>query len=261
MSALTRIRRERNDSYTTINNAVLRDARLSLKAKGLLMTVMGLPDDWDFSVKGMEAILKEGRDAIYAAIDELIRLGYVIRVTERSPGGKIAGTTYSFRETPVKSGDEPYTGFPDTDNPPQYKKDLIKETRRIDTIVSETTGKSVSDAPISKNGKGTQDPRRTHPAIVAVRDVLRRFPDKDFWDKIIDRFGESPDSEKLLACFLEWKERGYNPNSLKWLNWYFQGIPNFNGRGIEVKTGEPTRLTARQLHALIDAEEASTAAA
>lgn len=77
----------------------------------------------------------------------------------------------------------------------------------------------------SKKPKAPADPRRLHPAIVAVRSVMSRYPDKDLWDKTIKRLGDKPDESKLRECWEEWIERGYNKMSLKWLNWYFDGIP------------------------------------
>lgn len=81
------------------------------------MTIMGLPDNWDFSMRGMISILGEGRDAIYTAMKELVELGYCQREQIRN-NGKLASTIYSFNENP----ETPYTDFPYTGNPPQYKR-------------------------------------------------------------------------------------------------------------------------------------------
>lgn len=143
----TRITVERNGNFTTVSNSVLRNANLSLKAVGLFVRVLGLPPDWDFSVRGLQKIVKEGRDAIYSALAELIEHGYVERKQHGTEGGQYGEVEYIFREEPQqKSGSQPrtgfpYTGFPYTDNPPQSKtisnKDIkkekeIRETRRED---------------------------------------------------------------------------------------------------------------------------------
>ena len=47
-----------------MSNYHLRDKNLSLKAKGLLSFMLSLPDDWDYSLKGLVSICKENKDAI-----------------------------------------------------------------------------------------------------------------------------------------------------------------------------------------------------
>lgn len=67
-----------NKDYTVMSNHHLRNKELSLKAKGLLSVMLGLPDDWDYSVNGLAAISKEGRRAVDNALKELKENGYVV---------------------------------------------------------------------------------------------------------------------------------------------------------------------------------------
>ena len=55
---------EKVKDYTTISNYHLRDKRLSLKAKGLLTMILALPEDWNFTIRGLSAICKEGVESI-----------------------------------------------------------------------------------------------------------------------------------------------------------------------------------------------------
>lgn len=71
------IRVEKNKNYTVMSNVHLRDKALSLKAKGLLSLILSLPDDWQYNVKGLAAISKEGRSGITSALQELEAAGYV----------------------------------------------------------------------------------------------------------------------------------------------------------------------------------------
>ena len=50
---------ERIKDYTVMSNHHLRNKNLSLKAKGLLSQMLSLPDDWDYTLKGLAAINKE----------------------------------------------------------------------------------------------------------------------------------------------------------------------------------------------------------
>ena len=97
MNKVTRIK---NANYTTISNVFLRDKKLSLKAKGLLATILSLPENWDFSIKGICATIKAGTTAVYSAIDELKEHGYCKVVTNRNEKGMIVGNDYTFYEGP-----------------------------------------------------------------------------------------------------------------------------------------------------------------
>ena len=74
---------ERIKDYTVMSNHHLRNKNLSLKAKGLLSQMLSLPDDWDYTLKGLAAINKESVDAIRTAIWELEDTGYVVRTRVR----------------------------------------------------------------------------------------------------------------------------------------------------------------------------------
>ena len=75
---------ERNKGYTVMSNHHLRNKELSLKAKGLLSQMLSLPEDWDYTLKGLSLINREKIDAIREAIKELERAGY-ISITIRTP--------------------------------------------------------------------------------------------------------------------------------------------------------------------------------
>ena len=62
---------ERTRDYTVMSNHHLRNGKLSLKAKGLLSMMLSLPEDWNYTTRGLAAICKEGVDAIGGALREL----------------------------------------------------------------------------------------------------------------------------------------------------------------------------------------------
>ena len=55
--AVFRVEKTRN--YTVMSNHHLRDKSLSLKAKGLLSLMLSLPEDWDYTTRGLAYICKE----------------------------------------------------------------------------------------------------------------------------------------------------------------------------------------------------------
>ena len=120
------VKREKSKNYTTISNVFLRDKNLSIKAKGLLAVVMSLPEDWDFTINGICSVLKEGKTAIYSAIQELKDCGYCNVDICRNEKGIITGNDYTFREFPNEGNpysEEPHSDFRHTENQTQ----IIKE--------------------------------------------------------------------------------------------------------------------------------------
>ena len=61
---------EKNKNYTVMSN-------WHLKAKGLLSFMLSLPDDWDYSLNGLEKVLKENETSINTALKELKKYGYL----------------------------------------------------------------------------------------------------------------------------------------------------------------------------------------
>lgn len=79
---------EKNRNYTVMSNVHLKDRGISLKAKGLLSVILSLPEDWNYTTRGLAAICKEGVDSIGAALRELESAGYLIRHRLRDKGGR-----------------------------------------------------------------------------------------------------------------------------------------------------------------------------
>ena len=108
---------ERTRDYTVMSNHHLRNANLSLKAKGLLSMMLSLPEDWNYTTRGLAKICKEGVDAIGAALRELEGAGYIVRHQRRDKSGRITDTEYVIYEQPQPDLSQPDTASPDTENP------------------------------------------------------------------------------------------------------------------------------------------------
>ena len=63
--------------YTQINNKLLNDKDISLKAKGLYSFMYSKPNNWNFTIKSMVTQLKDGYDAIQRGLQELKAKGWV----------------------------------------------------------------------------------------------------------------------------------------------------------------------------------------
>lgn len=85
---------EKTRDYTVMSNHHLKNKNLTLKAKGLLSVMLSLPETWDYTLKGLAIINREGVDAIREAVRELEKAGYIVRTRVRNAKGRLTGTEY-----------------------------------------------------------------------------------------------------------------------------------------------------------------------
>lgn len=153
---------EKNTNYTTMSNHHLRDQTLSLKAKGLLSMILSLPDTWNYSVRGLAAISREGVTGIVTALKELEAHGYLFRRQLRQPNGKLGPIEYIVYEIPqakphpdAPCTEKPDTVSPDTEGPdaglphPETPAQRSKEETKQEQSIPEGN---------KKRGKGAQHP-------------------------------------------------------------------------------------------------------
>lgn len=142
---MNKIIRKKNHDYTILSNVFLKDKNLSIKAKGFLAVVMGLPENWDFSINGICTILKEGKTAIYNVIDELKTQNYCNVKVCRDEKGRIVGNDYTFYEKPYiekPHSEEPRPENPNMDNQPQLNTYLSNEEVSINDEKNKKEDKS-----------------------------------------------------------------------------------------------------------------------
>lgn len=84
----------RYDSFSIIPNTYLRDERVSLKARGLMTTMLYLPDSWDFSVVGLAKLIPDGESSIKTSMKELEQCGYIVKEQIRGSNGKFGRFIY-----------------------------------------------------------------------------------------------------------------------------------------------------------------------
>ena len=146
---------EKTRDYTVMSNYHLRDMSLSLKAKGLLSLMLSLPENWDYTMKGLAHICKDGIDAISTALKELEQQGYLTRERIRLPNGRLGDIEYTIHEQPVDPDIppnppkrenprqvNPVQAFPEQvkpeqDNPAQLNTNRSK-TEELKTVLSST---------------------------------------------------------------------------------------------------------------------------
>ena len=111
---------EKTKNYTVMSNYHLRDPTLSCKACGLLSKMLSLPENWDYTTRGLAAICKDGVGSIGSALKELEAAGYLVRRQLRDDHGRMGSIEYTIYETPQLAKSAvvpPRTDSPDTENP------------------------------------------------------------------------------------------------------------------------------------------------
>lgn len=178
---------DKTRDYTVMSNHHLRNTELSLKAKGLLSLMLSLPDNWDYTTKGLARICKDGVDSICAAVRELEEHGYVIRERVRGANGQLGSIEYTILEQPAEPSPErenpvqvkpilenPALEKPEQENPAQSNKDKSN----TDLSITEPSNpiRSNPPAPEGRNGKDGMEAREIYREIVHGNieyDILR----------------------------------------------------------------------------------------
>ena len=188
---------ERNKGYTVMSNHHLRNKDLSLKAKGLLSQMLSLPENWDYTLKGLSLINRESIDAIRTAVWELEKAGYITRQQNRDGKGKMADMIYTIYEQPQPrpeqpdeatpglenpvlenpTSDNPTPGNPTLENPMQINKDISSKEKSI-TDVSITDPIPILSRPSPLGDEAAQPPERkgteakSQSAIEIYREII-----------------------------------------------------------------------------------------
>lgn len=126
---------DKTRDYTVMSNHHLRNTELSLKAKGLLSLMLSLPENWDYTTKGLAAICKDGSDSISSCIRELEKHGYIIRERMRNEKGQLTTIEYTILEQPKNT--PPEREKPIRENPvldiPAQAEPIQENTAQLNT--------------------------------------------------------------------------------------------------------------------------------
>ena len=119
-------------NYTVVANDLIRDKRLTLKAKGLALLMMSLPDEWKFTERWLATQSSDGLSALRSAIAELEATGYLKRKRLKDEKGKFIGNDYTVFENPLFEN-------PIMENPITENRTLINtETKNTDKQSTDT---------------------------------------------------------------------------------------------------------------------------
>lgn len=134
------LRKSNKEQYTSVPQGIFRDKRLSLKDIGLLTCMLSLPDNWEFSENGLEAIFpNDGQTSIRTGLKKLEQTGYLSRKRQRGENGQITGVVWHLRDTPC--GDKPHCENHSLENPnwANQPQSNTKQSNTKESITKEDT--------------------------------------------------------------------------------------------------------------------------
>ena len=180
---------EKTRDYTVMSNHHLRDMSLSLKAKGLLSLMLSLPENWDYTMKGLSRICKDGIDSISGGIRELEEHGYLIRERVRGANGQLGSIEYTILEKPKEP--TPAQEKPIRENPVQANPTLV-------TPVQE------EPAQLNKD-RSSNEPSRTDLSSTEISNPIQSNPPTPAGARMgMDRMGARESYRELILENIEY---------------------------------------------------------
>jgi len=143
MSETYFIKQSRKDKFTILDNTCIQDTTLSWKSKGVHTYLMSLPNDWKIFITEIVNHSSDGKAALYSAIQELEKHGYIKKIQNRRDDGCFDNTVYYVFEKPESEvSNSPLTDFPHADYPDTVKPDTdnrtLLNTNKLNTNIQKT---------------------------------------------------------------------------------------------------------------------------
>lgn len=152
MSSVIRV--VKNCNYTTLSNYHFRDRRLSWKAKGLLSTMLSLPDDWNYTIEGLASLSDDGIKSTNSGLAELEKCGYLVRKQLRDANGHFIAMEYTI-----------------------YEQAVIEEKSDQEQEITEPIGgRKIKEEPLCQNGQTVENTEFS--PLCPKRQTEKRFAEK-----------------------------------------------------------------------------------
>lgn len=201
------LRNPNKEKFTVVDNFSLRDGNLSLKARGLLVTMMSLPDNWKFSESGLCSILpKDGQSSIRSGLKELEAGGYLTRTRKRDSGGRVSEVVWTIR-------DKPHVGNQSVVNP------NLEDSTQLNTKESRTEKRRTNNIRASSDFLDERFNRfwSEYPKRVAKPSAIKAWEKINPDDELAERIIIAVQKQKKWD---QWKQDNgkYVPYPSTWLN-------------------------------------------
>ena len=193
-------------NYTIVSNGILKNQSLSLKDRGLIITLLSLPDNWAFTINGLSKIIPDGKDSIKNSLKHLEELGYVSKTQNRGEFGKYGNIVIEVHETPILPivenpltekplTEKPLTGKPVPENLSQYNNNKYNTNKSIihQSIHPSINNQNVDglvDMDESENYIYLKNLIKKNIEYDILSDQFKDLTDKDILDQIVDLITE-----------------------------------------------------------------------
>lgn len=167
-------RAEHTNDYTVIQNQLLTDGRLSLEARGFMAYVLALPDDWNFSIKGLAYQLGITERAVMKIVKELKAAGYIEQTKTKDGSGKFNGYVWEVAELSIyRTSVKPNYGKTElrkcrTSEKPNFGKTAVIPNTNNNQILNITKEEK-------KQKKGGEFDKLLEPLDPVIKDAFREF--------------------------------------------------------------------------------------
>lgn len=206
---MSKIIKHKSVHFTMVNNSVLQNPNLSLKAKGLHALLFSFPDGWDYSVSGLTPFSKDGKDGITSAIKELENAKLLIRKQCINERNVFTGYDYIIFDVPFT--ENPSTGTPSTEKP-FTENPLTENPLQNNTIENKTIENNTIENNIKENGEPpiamTDSPRKDKPSIEDSKPTRKSKSRKEFIPPTVEEVRKYCD------------EKGYSVDAVRFIEYY-----------------------------------------
>ena len=166
------------ENFTTIHNSLISDTEISYKAKGILIYMLSKPDGWNYNAKEIAKNSKDGIEAVYSGLKELVNARYVSR--KRFQDGTLC--YYVFEDKTINN-------IPDCYN---EKKEMKENPER------QNPEREITDVYKRKN---------TNKERIIVNTELKKETSKSDIDDFINSQDKSEEYKELLFKFLKYRKK------------------------------------------------------
>lgn len=181
------IRVNNTKGFTVMSNYHFQDKEISLKAKGLLGLMLSLPSNWDYSINGLVAIVKENKAAVQSALKELEEHKYLKRTRVQDETGRF-DYVYDIYE-------KPYDKLPWTEN--WCTENRCTENRCTENQPQINTNKQ------STNKQNTKE--------LNTNEYKEKNIKKETVNSVIAEYTENKDLQDALHGFVEMRNKARKP--------------------------------------------------
>lgn len=140
---MSKLRKKLTRHFTQVPNELVKDKRLSWRAKGIYVHLISKPDDWDYYVSEVIDSSTDGKDSVQTGFKELEKLGYLERVRVKNDRGQFKGWDYFIYDVPTEQRlsrqmDIPIVGNTDDREDGQSRNPSVEKSAATNTNLTNT---------------------------------------------------------------------------------------------------------------------------